>query len=180
MNELSSDFVILVDKNNKEKGTMEKMEAHRKGELHRALSVFICNSAGEWLLQRRALNKYHSNGLWTNACCSHPLPGELTLNAARRRLMEEMGMKANLTELFSFTYHAVLDNGMIEHEFDHVFWGITDDIPLINTDEVKESRYIGFSQLMDEVEQHPDKFTIWFKEIYKRVHLNISLLKSES
>src|SRR5690554_4353456 len=117
MKNTSNDMVILVDENNNETGTMEKMEAHRKGRLHRAISLFICNTKGEWLLQRRAPEKYHSNGLWANACCSHPRPGESAGEAAHRRLMEEMGMKAGLKEVFSFTYRSELDNGLTEHEF---------------------------------------------------------------
>ena len=119
-------YVILVDENDNETGMMEKMEAHQKALLHRAISVFICNTKGEWLLQRRASNKYHSSCLWTNACCSHPHPGETYSKAASRRLKEEMGIETLLTEIFSFTYKANMENGLTEHELDHVFVGITD------------------------------------------------------
>src|SRR4249919_2599143 len=112
--------VILVNEQNEAIGTMEKMEAHRKALLHRAFSVFIFNSKGEMLLQQRALNKYHSGGLWTNACCSHPRPGELIEDAATRRLKEELGFETPLKKIFQFTYQASFDNGLTEHEFDHV------------------------------------------------------------
>ena len=163
-------MVILVDKCNNETGTMEKMEAHRKGKLHRAISVFICNTKGEWLLQRRAPGKYHSNGLWTNACCSHPRPGESAGDAANRRLMEEMGMKAGLKEIFSFTYLAELDNGLTEYEYDHVFLGITDEEPVINPKEVNEWRYISYPDLLNEVAKNPENFTVWFRKIVSRVN----------
>ncbi len=168
------EFVILVDENDNEKGTMEKMEAHRRALLHRAISVFVCNSRGQWLLQRRALNKYHSGGLWTNASCSHPYPGETNLEAANRRLMEEMGLNASLKELFHFIYKAELDNELNEHEFDHVFFGITDREPKINADEVKEWRYISYNHLIKEIADEPENFTVWFKEIYKRLQAEVS------
>ncbi|MFW6289567.1 MAG: isopentenyl-diphosphate Delta-isomerase [Mariniphaga sp.] len=173
MNTESKDRVILVDKNDNETGTMEKMEAHRKALLHRAISVFICNTRGEWLLQRRALNKYHSSGLWTNASCSHPFPGETCRDAANRRLMEEMGLKAPLKKLFHFTYKAELDNELTEHELDHVFLGITDDEPAINTNEVREWRYISYDKLFEEVNKTPEKYTFWFKKIYERVNRHV-------
>ena len=168
------EFVILVDEHDNEKGTLEKMEAHRRALLHRAISVFICNSKGQWLLQRRALNKYHSNGLWSNACCSHPYPGETNLEAANRRLMEEIGLNASLKELFHFIYKAELDNELNEHELDHVFLGITDMEPLINTDEVKEWRYVSYQNLVKEIVGEPENFTVWLKEIYKRVQKDVS------
>ena len=133
--------VIQVDENDSETGLMYKTEAHEKGILHRAVSVFIINGAGDWLLQRRAFHKYHSAGLWTNACCSHPLPGELNIDAATRRLMEEMGLKCELNELFSFTYREIFENGLIEHEFDHVFLGVSNQLPAINDLEVIEYKY---------------------------------------
>src|SRR5215475_1033999 len=118
--------VILVDEDDFQVGTMEKMEAHRKALLHRAFSVFIFNTKGEMLLQQRALNKYHSAGLWTNACCSHPAPGESTLDAAEKRLLEEMGFITPLQEIFEFTYKTEFDNGLTEYEFDHVVVGTWD------------------------------------------------------
>ena len=120
--------MILVNERDEPLGSMEKMEAHRKGALHRAFSVFIFNSRGEMLLQQRALKKYHSGGLWTNACCSHPRPGETNEAAALRRLREEMGFDTSLQQIFSFTYRASFNNGLTEHEYDHVFAGIYDEI----------------------------------------------------
>jgi isopentenyl-diphosphate Delta-isomerase len=174
MNSIKTEFVILVDEHDNETGTMEKLEAHKKALLHRAISVFIFNSGGEWLLQRRALGKYHSNGLWTNTCCSHPFPGETNLEAANRRLMEEMGLKAPLRKLFHFTYKAELDNELTEHELDHVFLGVTDDEPVINPDEVKEWKYISWEQLHRELDSMPESFTFWFRLIAERVKENIS------
>src|SRR3954468_18060458 len=131
-----TDDVILVDEYDNEIGTMPKMEAHLKGKLHRAFSVFIFNAEGDLLLQQRALDKYHSGGKWTNTCCSHPRPGEDTLTAANRRLREEMGMNAELSHAFSFTYQADLLDGLTENEFDHVYFGISDDAPVMNPEEV--------------------------------------------
>jgi len=170
MNEKKQEFVILVDSNDNETGRMEKMEVHQKALLHRAISVFICNSKGEWLLQRRAFNKYHSNGLWSNACCSHPLPGETNDGAANRRLMQEMTLQTKLEEIFQFTYFAKLDNGLTEHELDHVFLGITDDKPEINTNEVVECKYINYSDLKKDIELSPEKYTVWLKKIIKEKH----------
>lgn len=161
--------VILVNEFDQQTGTMEKMEAHEKALLHRAISVFIFNSKGEWLLQRRTEHKYHSRGLWTNTCCSHPFPGETSLEAAHRRLMQEMGMKAMLTEVFSFKYIQALENNLTEHELDHVFVGYSDDLPVPHPDEVMDFKYLSFEQLTHEVSENPDKFTAWFKLIYERV-----------
>lgn len=169
------DKVILVDKNDKVLGEMEKMEAHEKGLLHRAISVFIVNSKGEWLIHQRAFNKYHSNGLWTNTCCSHPYPEETSVDAANRRLMEEMGMKAPLQEIFAFTYKEELDNQLTEHELDRVFIGFSDEKPQPNADEVSNWKYIDFGELKKDVKNNPQNYTVWFKKIYKRVeeHLNV-------
>jgi isopentenyl-diphosphate Delta-isomerase len=173
-------FVILVDENDHETGTMEKMDAHRKGMLHRAISVFIVNSKGEWLLQRRAINKYHSKGLWTNTCCSHPYPDETTGDAANRRLQEEMGMECTLRELFSFMYKVKVDNELTEHELDHVFFGITDNTPVINDKEVMEWKYIPFCDLLTDIAQHPRKYTVWFRKIFEKVNLEINRQLRES
>ena len=126
---MNREEVILVNEADEQIGVMEKMEAHEKGLLHRAFSVFIFNDKGEMLLQQRALNKYHSGGLWTNACCSHPRPGEDTLQAAKRRLMEEMGIETSLTLKNSFTYKTAFENGLTEHEFDHIFIGTFNQEP---------------------------------------------------
>jgi len=166
--------VILVDVNDNQTGTMDKMEAHKKALLHRAISVFIFNTKGEWLLQRRASNKYHSGGLWTNTCCSHPFPDESTLDAANRRLMEEMGLQCKLNELFSFTYKEALDNNLTEYEFDHVLHGISDEIPKSNTHEVMEWKYLNYFNLHKDIAQNPDNYTVWFKKIFERVHQYVS------
>lgn len=163
--------VILVDEKDNEIGLMAKTEAHKKALLHRAISVFIFNSNGEWLLQRRALTKYHSGGLWTNACCTHPLPNESNIDAANRRLKEEMGMHCSLKELFSFTYKETLDNELTEHELDYVFIGITDLMPVINTDEVAEFKYIKYDSLILDIRNNPSHYTVWFMKIIERVHL---------
>ena len=133
--------VILVDENDVQTGTMEKMEAHRQGLLHRAFSIFIFNSNGEFLLQQRAPGKYHNGNLWTNTCCSHPLPGENILEAANRRLSEEMGFTTKLSPAFTFIYNAKFDNGLTEHEFDHVFTGIYDGEIKIDAAEVNDYCY---------------------------------------
>lgn len=166
---MDSSFVILVDENDRETGTMEKMEAHKTASLHRAISVFVLNSGGEWILQRRALDKYHSKGLWTNTCCTHPFPGESNLEAANRRLKEEMGISCDLKELFSFVYKGKLDNDLTEHEFDHVFAGISDEIPVINTTEVIEWKKVRFEDLHNDILKNPSNYTYWFKKIYEKV-----------
>lgn len=160
--------VQLVDKQDTPIGAMEKLLAHEKGELHRALSVIIVNSNNEILLQRRALGKYHSPGLWTNTCCSHPHPGEDALEAAKRRLKEEMGMTANLEFVFKFLYKCDFDNGLIEHELDHVFVGKTDDTPHINTDEAMAFSWISIQDLETSMEKNPDEYTFWFKLIIQQ------------
>jgi isopentenyl-diphosphate delta-isomerase len=155
--------VVLVDAYDNELGTMEKMEAHEKGLLHRAFSVFVFNNNDELLIHRRALEKYHSGGLWTNTCCSHPRPGEDLSSAAHRRLVEEMGFDCELQHSFSFVYHAQLDKGLVEHELDHVFIGVFNGEPNINIDEVCEWRYVGLTELSEEMQKHPESFTEWFK-----------------
>jgi len=162
--------VILVDENDAEAGIMEKIEAHRRGLLHRAISVFIVDSKGRWLLQRRAENKYHSNSLWTNTCCSHPMPQESSADAAKRRLHQEMGLECELTELFRFTYREDLDNGLTEHELDHVFTGVTDSLPEINREEVMEYRYMNYNDLEADVAARPENYTVWFRIIFSKVN----------
>jgi isopentenyl-diphosphate Delta-isomerase len=169
--------VILVDDSDRQTGVAGKMEAHEKGLLHRAVSVFIVNSKGEWILQRRALDKYHSNGLWTNTCCTHPYPGESSVDAASRRLVEEMGIKCTLTELFTFIYKEKLNNELTEHELDHVFFGISDEKPVINTTEVEEWEAIPYSELHDDIQKNPSDYTYWFKEIYQKVDASIKHLR---
>jgi len=143
-------------------GTIGKMEAHRKAMLHRAFSVFIFNSKGEMLLQQRALNKYHSGGLWTNACCSHPKPGQETLPAAEARLYEEMGFTATLKKIFDFTYKSEFDNGLTEYEFDHVFAGIYDGLISPGKEEVSDYCYKSIESIKESLQSHPSKYTTWF------------------
>ena len=166
---MTENNVILVDKQDNAIGTMEKMEAHVKAVLHRAISVFIVNSKGQWLLQQRTFDKYHSKGLWTNTCCSHPFPGETSLEAGNRRLMEEMGMKAELREIFSFMYIQELENGLTEHEFDHVFVGVSDDSPQPHPEEVMDYKYVSFDALKADVSLYPENYTAWFKLVFQRV-----------
>ena len=161
--------VILVDKNDNELGIMEKQEAHVKGLLHRAFSVFIFNDKNELLLQRRAVKKYHSGGLWTNTCCSHPRQNEKTEDAAKRRLLEEMGLRSTLKKQFDFVYKAKLDNNLYEHEFDHVFFGFTNDLPIINPEEVEEYTYKTLEDIGNEMKAIPDKYTEWFKICFREV-----------
>lgn len=168
--------VILVDTEDKEIGSMDKMEAHQKGKLHRAFSIFIFNSRGELLLQRRAIEKYHSGGKWTNTCCSHPRAGEETADAAERRLTEEMGMIADLQYVFSFLYKAELGNGLTEHEYDHVFFGQSDQVPDPDPAEVTDFRYIHPLALQQELAAHPDQYTEWLKICYDKVLSNYSKL----
>lgn len=160
---IQEEFVILVDENDREVGTMEKMQAHREAKLHRAFSVFIFNRQKEILLQQRALNKYHSPGLWTNTCCSHPRPGENTLTAAQRRLKEEMGFSCDLKELFSFTYKSEFDNGLTEHEFDHVFIGQFDDSFVVNPHEVAATKWEKPEIIAQKIQTTPEQFTTWFR-----------------
>lgn len=157
------EYVVLVDEQDCEIGIMEKMQAHVEGGLHRAVSVFLFNTKGEFLLQRRAQTKYHSAGLWTNACCSHPRPGESALAAASRRLQEEMGISCLLKDVHSFMYKTTFDNDLTEYEFDHVFTGVTDAIPAPDPEEVWEWKYIPKSDLLSQISEAPDTFTIWFR-----------------
>jgi len=165
--------VILVDENDKPLGMMEKMEAHEKGLLHRAFSVFVFNNNGEMLLQQRAFSKYHSGGLWTNTCCSHPREGETTAEAAHRRLQEEMGFDCEIEKAFDFIYKKDLDQGLIEHEFDHVFIGQFEGEVCFNKDEVNAYSYTPVNAVLEDVNQKPEKYTEWFKicldEVVKRV-----------
>jgi len=176
---MNQPYIILVDYNDTETGIMDKMEVHRKGFLHRAISVFIVNTNGEWLLHRRAIDKYHSSGLWTNASCSHPYPAETNLEAARRRLKEEMGMSCPLNELFSFMYKEKLDNELTEHEYDHVFLGISDEKPEINTKEVMDWKYIAYNDLINDIEKNPLEFTVWFKKIVEKVNSHSMIAQTE-
>ena len=160
---MSIEKVILVDENDNQVGLMPKLEAHQKGLLHRAFSIFIFNSKYELLLQKRASSKYHSGGLWTNTCCSHPREGEEILDAANRRLIEEMGIETSLRKVHDFIYKAELDNNLTEHEFDHVFYGIYNEDPIINKDEADDFKWIDMDSLNEDIKTNGDNYTIWFK-----------------
>ncbi len=155
--------VILVDERDVQIGTMEKLEAHQKALLHRAFSIFVFNAKGEMLLHKRAVNKYHSAGLWTNACCSHPGPGEEILLAAQNRLQEEMGIRTELRKAFDFTYKAAFENGLTEYEFDHVYIGEYNGAIFPNKDEVSDYCFKSITDIKDSINSHPQKYTEWFK-----------------
>jgi isopentenyl-diphosphate delta-isomerase len=161
--------VILVNERDEPIGTMEKLEAHKKGLLHRAFSVFIFNSKGELLLQQRAVNKYHSGGLWTNSCCSHPQPGEETGIAAQRRLQEEMGFITQLEKIFDFVYKAEFNNGLTEYEFDHVFAGEYDGKIEYNKEEVMDYCYKSLQEVSSSLQEHPQKFSMWFQLAFPKI-----------
>lgn len=161
--------MILVDENDTPCGRMEKLEAHEKGLLHRAFSIFIINSKGQVLLQKRALSKYHSPGLWTNTCCSHPRPGESLMDAAKRRLYEEMGFSCPLVKQFSFTYRTEFENNLIENEYDHVLFGRYDNNPIPNPDEVDSWKWVNPESITNEIRKDKKAFTSWFKIIWDRV-----------
>lgn len=163
--------MILVDENDVQTGTMEKLEAHQKGLLHRAFSIFIFNNKGEFLLQQRAVGKYHNGGLWTNTCCSHPLPGEAVANAASRRLFEEMGFSSSITPAFTFTYKATFPNGLTEYEFDHVFTGVYNGDVRADNNEVSDYCFKNISDIEASIETHPHKYTEWFKIALPQVKL---------
>lgn len=164
-----SDDVILVDSDDNILGTMQKMEAHVKGRLHRAFSVFIFNTKGELLIQQRALDKYHSGGKWTNTCCSHPRMGEDTMAAAHRRLAEEMGMDCELKYEFSFVYEAEMPEGITENEFDHVYFGISNDLPNPDPLEVAAYKYISMNDLQNDIHLNPENYTAWLKICFAKV-----------
>jgi isopentenyl-diphosphate delta-isomerase len=155
--------VILVNENDEVIGVGEKIETHLTGALHRAFSVFIFNSAGQLLLQKRARSKYHSKGLWSNTCCGHPRPGESTEEASRRRLGEEMGFECNVREVFEFLYHAKLDCGLSEHEYDHVLIGRFDGSPKPNADEVDDWKWVDLTSLESDVKENPNNYTYWLR-----------------
>lgn len=155
--------IILVDKKDKEIGTEEKLKTHKLGKLHRAFSIFVFNRKGELLLQKRARGKYHSGGLWTNTCCSHPRAGEELREAVHRRLKEEMGFDCSLKEVFSFIYKVKFDNGLCEHELDHVLIGSYDGKPLPNQEEYEEWKWISLKELKKDIRKNPEKYTYWLR-----------------
>lgn len=162
-----AEYVVLVNENDEQLGLMEKQQAHVAGLLHRAFSVFVFNSNGETLLQKRAEGKYHSPGLWTNTCCSHPRENETYKEAAHRRVKEEMGFECELEEKFHFIYKAKLDNDLYEHELDHVFVGNFEGEILINEEEVSDFKWISMEELISDIDSNPEKYTAWFKIIFK-------------
>lgn len=169
--------VVLVNERDEETGTAEKLHAHEQGLLHRAISVFIYSSEGKLLLQQRANGKYHSAGLWTNTCCSHPRPGETPLAAAGRRLREEMGISTELKHVGELLYRAEFGNGLIEHEYDHLFTGVSDDIPTPDPNEVQSYKWVFPEELQSWMHEAPEEFTYWFRVLIEKGKLK---LKRES
>lgn len=165
-----SEMVVLVDEKDTPLGEMDKLEAHRKALLHRAVSVFVFNSEGKLLLQRRALGKYHSPGLWTNTACTHPHPGESNEEAVIRRLKQEMGISVDsVRKMFDFIYKEPLENGLTEHELDHVFVGFSDERPVCNLEEVCDFDYVDVDELLKRVKSNSNDYTVWFRAIIERV-----------
>ncbi|MBI2623911.1 isopentenyl-diphosphate Delta-isomerase [Candidatus Parcubacteria bacterium] len=173
--------IILVDERDRQIGTAGKMTPHRTGALHRAFSVFVFNSRGELLLQKRAKKKYHSAGLWTNTCCSHPRPGEATLAAARRRLKEEMGFTTKLREVFSFIYRVKFANGLMEHEYDHVLVGRFGGAPRPDPVEAEDWEWVSLPQLRHDIRRHPRRYSFWLKKVLPRftAHLTCNRHRAE-
>ena len=162
--------MILVNEKDEPIGLMPKMEAHQKALLHRAFSVFVMNKKGETMLQQRAKDKYHSPLLWTNTCCSHQREGESNIAAGKRRLMEEMGFTTDLKELFHFMYKAPFDNGLTEHEFDHVMVGYFEEEPNINPEEVADWKWMHPEDIKNDMMENPNEYTAWFKIIFERFY----------
>lgn len=173
---MTEEYVVLVDENDNKIGIMPKMLAHEKAVLHRAFSVFIFNSKGELMLQQRALSKYHSPGLWTNTCCSHQREFESNIEAGKRRLMEEMGFVTELKETTSFMYKAPFDNGLTEHELDHIMIGYYEDAPKINKEEVEDWKWKDLEEVKVDIALHPEQYTEWFKIIFEKFyeHINVN------
>lgn len=167
---MAEEKVIIVNENDEQIGLMPKLEAHKKAVLHRAFSVFIVNRKGELMLQQRAAHKYHSPLLWTNTCCSHQREGETNLEAGKRRLYEEMGFDCDLKELFSFIYKAPFDNGLTEHEFDHVMIGEYENDPILNKEEVHSFKWMTFEAVKNDIESKPEIYTEWFKIIFEKFY----------
>ncbi|MDU8885579.1 isopentenyl-diphosphate Delta-isomerase [Yeosuana sp. MJ-SS3] len=169
--------VILVNENDEQIGLMPKLEAHQKALLHRAFSVFIFNNKNELMLQRRAVHKYHSPGLWTNTCCSHQREGESNIDAGKRRLREEMGFVTDLEEVISFIYTAPFDNGLTEHEYDHVLIGYYNGEPDINSDEVADWKWMSLDKIKADISLQPELYTEWFKIIFDKFYQHINVKK---
>lgn len=175
---MEEEKVILVNEKDEQIGLMPKMEAHEKAVLHRAFSVFIFNDQNDLMLQQRALKKYHSPGLWTNTCCSHQRDGESTLKAGHRRLKEEMGFDTDLNESTAFIYKAPFDNGLTEHEYDHILVGKYDGIPDINKNEVENWKWMSLEAIKGDIETHPELYSAWFKIIFDKFYEHINIFKS--
>lgn len=167
---MEEENVILVNLNDEQIGLMPKLEAHEKAVLHRAFSVFVLNKDNKIMLQQRAEHKYHSPLLWTNTCCSHQRDGETNLQAGNRRLYEEMGFGTDLKELFHFIYKAPFDNGLTEHELDHVMIGYYNEEPKINTDEVANWKWMGIEEVQKDILLQPENYTVWFKIIFEKFY----------
>ena len=167
---MKEENVILVNPNDEQIGLMPKLEAHEKAVLHRAFSVFVLNDKNEMMLQQRAQHKYHSPLLWTNTCCSHQREGETNIVAGSRRLHEEMGFKTELKELFHFIYKAPFDNGLTEHELDHVMIGYYNEEPKINPDEVENWKWMSIEEVLKDMQLHPEIYTVWFKIIFNEFY----------
>jgi len=170
---MKEEEVILVNTLDEQIGTMPKMEAHEKARLHRAFSVFIMNDLGETMLQQRASHKYHSPLLWTNTCCSHQRVGETNIQAGKRRLKEEMGFTVDLRELFNFIYKAPFDNGLTEHELDHVMMGNYEGDPQLNPEEVADFKWMKPVDVKIDIAENPEKYTVWFKIIFEKFYDHI-------
>lgn len=170
---MTEEKVILVNLKDEPIGLMPKMEAHEKGLLHRAFSVFIFNEKKELMLQQRALSKYHSPGLWTNTCCSHQREGESNIEAGKRRLQEEMGFTAELEDTISFIYKAPFDNGLTEHEFDHILVGNYSKEPLLNPEEAEAWKWMELDEVAKDMENNPTIYTEWFKIIFEKYYQSI-------
>ncbi|MDT0648918.1 isopentenyl-diphosphate Delta-isomerase [Autumnicola edwardsiae] len=167
---MAKEKVILVNEKDEQIGLMEKIEAHEKALLHRAFSVFVFNEKGETMIQQRALSKYHSPGLWTNTCCSHQREGETNIQAGKRRLQEEMGFSTDLKDTISFIYKAPFDNGLTEHEFDHILVGKFEGEPDLNPDEVADWKWISLEEVEKDMKERPDIYTEWFKIIFDKYY----------
>lgn len=174
---ITEEQVILVNEKDEPIGLVPKLQAHEEALLHRAFSVFILNNKNEIMLQQRAANKYHSPLLWTNTCCSHQRNGEKNIDAGKRRLFEEMGFSVELKELFSFIYKAPFDNGLTEHEFDHVMVGYFNDEPVINKEEVEDWKWMSTEAVKHDMQNHPEIYTEWFKIIFDKFYHHIEAQK---
>ncbi len=173
---MEEEKVILVNENDQQVGLMPKQEAHEKALLHRAFSVFVFNDKGELMLQQRAAHKYHSPNLWTNTCCSHQREGETNIAAGKRRLEEEMGFTTDLKEVLSFIYKAPFDNGLTEHEYDHVMVGYYNQTPKINLDEVANWKWVALEDIKTDILNQPDLYTEWFKIIFEKFYNHINVV----